>query len=289
MIHHFPFDPRSILGVSADASVDEIRDAFREKSKKHHPDLGGDEWAFRMVMRAYEVLKSTEATGLDAGGSVSEPASASATAAEPPPWMRPSPVSGFFSQGRFPFGAGGESGFAGTATVSPESGSDPESEFGPEAGPTAEPPRTEAPGAFQTVEVELIWIRFELAGAPASATATATATAEDGQDENAEGATLSVCMVVSWPRRSQVSRSAGYANLGESLRHVIDAFNETRGIGALAVRSRIEDGQFVGWLSFPDVVAAQAGFLALRDGLAAHDLSVHLQTRDEIIPESWAG
>ena len=41
------------------ASTEEIHEAYRLKSKKHHPDLGGDEWAFRMVTRAYEVLKTT--------------------------------------------------------------------------------------------------------------------------------------------------------------------------------------------------------------------------------------
>ena len=44
------------------ASLDEIHEAYRSKSKKHHPDLGGDEWAFRMVTRAYEVLKTTTTT-----------------------------------------------------------------------------------------------------------------------------------------------------------------------------------------------------------------------------------
>ena len=39
--------------------MEEIHCAFRDKSKKHHPDLGGDEWAFRMVVRAYEILKTT--------------------------------------------------------------------------------------------------------------------------------------------------------------------------------------------------------------------------------------
>ena len=60
--HSFSLDPRTVLGVGPDASLDEIRDAYRAKSKKHHPDLGGDEWAFRMVARAYEVLKTTAAT-----------------------------------------------------------------------------------------------------------------------------------------------------------------------------------------------------------------------------------
>jgi DnaJ-class molecular chaperone len=57
--HSFSVDPRTVLGVGPDASPDEMRDAYHAKSKKHHPDLGGDEWAFRMVARAYEVLKTT--------------------------------------------------------------------------------------------------------------------------------------------------------------------------------------------------------------------------------------
>jgi curved DNA-binding protein CbpA len=255
MIHHFPFDPRGVLGVSADATPDEVRDAFREKSKKHHPDLGGDEWAFRMVVRAYEVLKATSEEGPSSGGGPAPPPGPSG----PPPWTQAAPESGFFSQARFPFGAG-----ATGATAAEEAEADVE----------PEPPRAEPPGIFQQVEVELIWIRFEMAGTPA---------------EPAEGSTLSVCMVVSWPLRSLVSRTAEYANLGDTLRCVIEAFDGVRKSNPLAVRSRIEDGQFVGWLSFADVLAAQAAFLTLRDGLRRHDLTVHLQTRDEIIPESWAG
>jgi len=264
MIHHFPFDPRAILGVSAEASPDEVRDAFREKSKKHHPDLGGDEWAFRMVVRAYEVLKST-AEGLGPG---SPDLAAGDPTGGPPPWIRPSTHPGAFAQGWFPFGGVGP----GTATASAP----------PEAEPAAaEAPRAAPPGVFQTVEVELIWIRYELESAAAKAREA---------EPVEEGPTLSVCMVVSWPIRHVVSRTAEYAELGETLRRVIEAFEELpRAVAALATRSRIEDGQFVGWASFPDVVAAQAGFLALRERLQAHDLTVHLQTRDEIIPASWAG
>src|SRR4051794_27707852 len=57
--HSFSLDPRTVLGVGPNASLDEIQEAYRAKSKKHHPDRGGDEWAFRMVVRAYEVLKTT--------------------------------------------------------------------------------------------------------------------------------------------------------------------------------------------------------------------------------------
>jgi hypothetical protein len=61
MLDGFDLDPYTILGVSRGAGPQEIRDAYREKSKKHHPDLGGDEWAFRIVAKAYEVLSG--ATG----------------------------------------------------------------------------------------------------------------------------------------------------------------------------------------------------------------------------------
>ncbi len=49
-------DPRKILGVSPNASLDEIHQAYREKVKKHHPDMGGDVWAFQQVNEAYESL-----------------------------------------------------------------------------------------------------------------------------------------------------------------------------------------------------------------------------------------
>jgi hypothetical protein len=252
MTHHFPFDPREVLGVPTDATPDQVHDAFREKSKKHHPDLGGDEWAFRMVARAYEVLKATS-------GGASPPV-------EPSPWVRPA-ASDFFFQGRFPFGAGDPEA---TATAAEAEGAEADAEPAAEA----EPPRADAPGIFHQVEVELIWIRFGMPGAAA---------------EHAEGGTLSVCMVVSWPLRSLVARSAEYANLDKTLRRVIEAFDGVRGAGPLSARSRIEDGQFVGWLSFPDVLTAQAAFLRLRDDLRRHDMTVHLQTRDEVVPESWAG
>jgi hypothetical protein len=50
------FDPYTILGLGRNPTPEQVRDAYRTKSKKHHPDHGGDEWAFRIVVRAYELL-----------------------------------------------------------------------------------------------------------------------------------------------------------------------------------------------------------------------------------------
>jgi hypothetical protein len=59
----FPLDPRAVLGVPADATLEQIRDAYRAKSKRYHPDAGGDEWAFRVVARSYELLCTARVMG----------------------------------------------------------------------------------------------------------------------------------------------------------------------------------------------------------------------------------
>jgi len=50
-------DPFSILGVSPDATKDEVEKAYREKAKTAHPDKGGKNKDMIMVNAAYEVIK----------------------------------------------------------------------------------------------------------------------------------------------------------------------------------------------------------------------------------------
>lgn len=59
----FEIDPCAILGVSVSASLQEIREAYHAKARKHHPDHGGDDWAFRIVARSYEVLSTARVAG----------------------------------------------------------------------------------------------------------------------------------------------------------------------------------------------------------------------------------
>lgn len=72
------WDPYAELGVDVNASVGEVKAAFREKARQCHPDKvrGGspdDGDAFRRARRAYELLTEPEARArYDAGMMVDE-------------------------------------------------------------------------------------------------------------------------------------------------------------------------------------------------------------------------
>ena len=61
------FDPYSVLGVSRDASDEEIKKAYRKLSRKYHPDANINnpnkeqaEEKFKEVNEAYEVLSDSD-------------------------------------------------------------------------------------------------------------------------------------------------------------------------------------------------------------------------------------
>jgi hypothetical protein len=127
--------------------------------------------------------------------------------------------------------------------------------------------------------VELIWTRFD------KEDSGRLLSIQEGDD-----VTLSVYLVISWPPHELVDRAATFTSTGETLQALISLFEGLRGNNSVvAARSRIEDGRFVGWLSFLDVLTAQDAFLALRDAFKAHRLTVKLCTRDERVPFDWYG
>jgi curved DNA-binding protein CbpA len=224
MFHQFSLDPRSVLGVPPNASTEEIHRAFLAKSKLYHPDHGGDEWAFKMVLRAYEILKAT--------GRIS-------ARQEPAPQHPAEPAR-------------------------------PNRVIHPEAESTLL-------GEFRTVDAELVWIRCEGSPIPLA-----------GLEKQPVAMTLSVCLVISWPQVALVKRSTDIPGAADLLRDIIQAFDHLKGqAGVIDTRSRIEDGQFVGWLSYPSVLQAEAAFQALHDELVLHELGINLRTRDEHVPVDW--
>lgn len=49
-------DPYQVLEVSSKASKDEIKQAFRRKATKHHPDRGGNKEQFQALQLAFDIL-----------------------------------------------------------------------------------------------------------------------------------------------------------------------------------------------------------------------------------------
>ena len=78
-------DPATVLGVAPTAALEEIRDAYRAKAKKYHPDAGGDEWAFQILAKAYELM-SVARVVMASNREETRPRSTNAT---PPPPPRP--------------------------------------------------------------------------------------------------------------------------------------------------------------------------------------------------------
>ena len=58
----------AVLGVSRDASDDEIRDAFREKLTEAHPDQGGSEEALKRLQNARDTMRSRADSGFQSSG-----------------------------------------------------------------------------------------------------------------------------------------------------------------------------------------------------------------------------
>lgn len=73
------YDPHSILGISASASKEEAKRAYRKKASEHHPDKGGDQEAFKRIQGAWEMIDN----GLCEAQTLAPPPKSSFTSPEP--------------------------------------------------------------------------------------------------------------------------------------------------------------------------------------------------------------
>jgi len=252
MTHSFPFEPMNILGVSPGASLREIRDAYHQKSLKHHPDKGGDEWAFRMVTQAYEILSTARVVDRAA----EEERRPGRTQAPPEAPPRAHWTDGF-------------------GPTSAKPGVDPDAFLNVKGW--GGPPRShagESPDATARIVVaELLILRFELE-------ASFDIFTRSPEDRN-----LSCSLHASWPVAELADRALLIPDAPKILKRIGEAF-KIKGVRkhALKKKSDIENGRFEGWLTYPTAVMASEALDAFREALAQGDLTLEKQVREMAIP-----
>ncbi len=293
MTHTFQFDPNSILGVPSGASLREIRDAYHQKSLKHHPDKGGDEWAFRMVVRAYEIL--TTARVVNRAGVNSPPPSAPRPAARPESSQSPrASWTDRFRAGANPTEATAAKSSSSATAPPPSNGSHPSSHGGAKGsgggtssdreatnlsgwGGAPRPHLTQALAELaRIVSVELLILRFELE------------CSLDLFTRNPEDRNLSCTLHIIWPLEELAERNEPIADAAKLLGAIDEAF-KAKAVRkhALTKRSHVEGGRFVGWLTYPTAVMASEALEALREALVAHGMTVEKQVREMALPRQW--
>jgi curved DNA-binding protein CbpA len=248
-------DPHAVLGVAPGASLQAIRDAYRTKVKQHHPDAGGEEWAFRIVAQAYEILSTervSQATHAEFRARPTRPAK--------PAWEARS----------------------GNEKEPPR-----QNQAEKESASSGSPPRAAADGVragisdpvhdpVRVVNVEKLWVRYEV---------DHVWLLHEGSSEDRF---LSCCLNISWPDPTLASRAESLPGREEILHQLTEAYDAVRRHTPIAAaRCETEDHRFQGWLSYAGTQPAWAAFNKLHQELNARGLSVKQWTRDLIIPRQW--
>jgi hypothetical protein len=260
MTHSFQFDPFAVLGVASGASLREIRDAYHQKSLKHHPDKGGDEWAFRVVTQAYEILSTARVVHRASEEDLRPPRNPAPTSthAEPEPEARPRAtwVDGFGPSGS-------------RVGLDPEAILNVKGWGGPPRSHAGESPDEVA----RIVVVELLILRFELE-------CSLDLFARSAEDRN-----LSCSLHASWPASELAERALVIPDAAKILKKVAEAV-KVKGVRkhALKKKATVEHGRFEGWLTYPTAVMASEALEAFREALAKEGLTLERQVREMAIP-----
>jgi hypothetical protein len=247
-------DPHAILGVAPGASLHEIREAYRRKAKQHHPDHGGEEWAFRILAQSYEVLSTARVVR--------------ATETEFRSRSQPTYDPNQYGQAR-------------TEAWGDSQGGPTHAGSSARSAPTAPPGETVRPGVRDAaddpntvVAVEKLLVRYEV---------DQLWLMQDGKREDRY---LSCTLNLSWP--DQGIHPEQVPDAEEILKKISEAFEDVHlNTPVSNSRGKVEDGRFEGWLSYPSTQLAWAALNRLHEGLNARGLSVRQWTRDLIIPRDW--
>lgn len=243
-------DPAAVLGVGPEASLQEIRDAYRAKAKRYHPDAGGEEWAFRVLVTAYETLcaERVDRAADREWHAPPRPHRAPAGSSPPPPPPPPPPPR------REPPPRPSASEGKGRESVRPgvqEAAAEPS----------------------LVVDVEKLAIRFQ----PEHVWLIS--------EHGGENRVLSCSLNVNWPDpKLEVAPETivGHETILGNLQTGFDAVAaETE---AETSRWSVVDGRFSGWLGYPSNERAARAFDKLSRMLHMVGLSVHMWSRDLTIP-----
>jgi hypothetical protein len=249
-------DPHAVLGIAPGASLHEIRDAYRRKAKHHHPDAGGEEWAFRIVAQAYEILSTARVT--------------QATRAEfrgrPDPTDVPAPEAPHHAQQQPAPGAGAGAGAGGWSGAAARAAADG---VRPGVSDAVHDPT-------RVVDVEKLWVRYEV---------DHVWLLHEGSSEDRF---LSCSLNITWPDPQLANRAGALPGAEAVLRDLTEAFEVVRQhVPVTGARCEVQDHRFQGWLSYAGTQLAWKGFNKLHQELNARGLSVKQWTRDLIIPREW--
>jgi hypothetical protein len=246
-------DPAAVLGVAPDASLQEIRDAYRAKAKRYHPDAGGEDWAFRILVQSYETLSTTRVALATAREEAAPPRRPGPQPRRPGPQPRPEP------------------------RPQPQPQSRPSQRPGPE-----DSRETLRPGVQETatdptlvVDVEKLSLVYQLDHV--------WILSEHGSQDR----TLSCSLNVNWPDPKLTVDPATILNQETILRNLEMGFEQVAAeTQADDARSAVVDGRFSGWLSYPGSHRANEAFVKLSNMLHMVGLSVRQWSRDLIIPRN---
>lgn len=246
MQYAIEIDAAEILGVPPGASLQDIHNAYRVRVKKHHPDTGGDDWAFRAVARAYETLSHAR---IRARIEVDPPAPSTDLVAATTPHR---------------------------ASFRDVEDEEPRESVRPTAPESASgffrvgvEDHVDNPG--RVVDVEQFTIRYEFEG-PFNFL---------GGPENRN---LSSCLHVTWPAPPVHDGDPVLPADPDVLKRLVRVFDRTpRRTKATTSWSDTKDGRFVGWLSYPTANRAFEAFEVFHKALNETGLGVRQSSRELFI------